>query len=26
MPWDYSDKTRKLFLDAVAGATGTHLG
>jgi NifU-like protein len=26
MPWDYSDKTRQLFLDAVAGKAGTHLG
>jgi len=26
MPWDYSDKTRKLFHDAVAGAAGTHMG
>ena len=26
MPWDYSDKTRELFLDAVAGKEGTHMG
>ena len=26
MPWDYSDKTRQLFLDAVSGKEGTHLG
>ncbi len=26
MPWDYSDKTRQLFLDAVSGKPGTHLG
>jgi len=26
MPWDYSDKTRQLFLDAVAGKAGTHMG
>ena len=26
MPWDYSDKTRQLFLDAVSGKPGTHMG
>ena len=26
MPWDYSDKVRQLFADAVAGKKGTHLG
>lgn len=26
MPWDYSEKTRQLFLDAVSGKPGTHLG
>jgi NifU-like protein len=26
MPWDYSDKVRRLFLDAVAGKPGTHMG
>jgi NifU-like protein len=26
MPWDYSEKTRQLFLDAVSGKAGTHLG
>lgn len=26
MAWDYSEKTKQLFLDAVAGKPGTHLG
>jgi NifU-like protein len=26
MPWNYSDKVLKLFMDAVKGATGTHMG
>ena len=26
MSWEYSDKTKKLFLDAVRGKPGTHLG
>lgn len=26
MPWDYSDKVLKLFMDAVKGAEGTHMG
>ncbi|MBF0314504.1 MAG: iron-sulfur cluster assembly scaffold protein [Oligoflexia bacterium] len=26
MGWQYSDKTKKLFMDAVQGAPGTHLG
>lgn len=26
MGWDYSDKTKKLFMDAVQGKPGTHLG
>ncbi|MGD8395388.1 MAG: iron-sulfur cluster assembly scaffold protein [Candidatus Eiseniibacteriota bacterium] len=26
MPWDYSDKTRELFMDAIQGKPGTHLG
>lgn len=26
MPWDYSKKTMQLFLDAVAGKPGTHMG
>jgi len=26
MAWEYSEKTTKLFLDAVAGKPGTHLG
>ncbi len=26
MAWEYSEKTKKLFLDAVHGAPGTHLG
>lgn len=26
MPWEYSDKTRKLFFDAIAGADGSHMG
>ncbi|MBM4397006.1 MAG: iron-sulfur cluster assembly scaffold protein [Deltaproteobacteria bacterium] len=26
MPWDYSDKVRQLFMDAVAGKAGTHMG
>ena len=26
MAWEYSEKTKKLFLDAVAGKPGTHLG
>lgn len=26
MVWEYSEKTTKLFLDAVAGKPGTHLG
>ncbi|MBN2383051.1 iron-sulfur cluster assembly scaffold protein [bacterium] len=26
MAWNYSDKTTQLFLDAVAGKPGTHLG
>lgn len=26
MPWNYSDKTKQLFMDAVQGRPGTHLG
>jgi len=26
MAWEYSDKTKKLFMDAVHGKPGTHLG
>lgn len=26
MVWEYSEKTRELFMDAVSGAPGTHLG
>jgi len=26
MAWEYSEKTKKLFMDAVHGAPGTHLG
>lgn len=26
MAWDYSEKTKKIFLDAVHGKPGTHLG
>ncbi|MDR2642082.1 MAG: iron-sulfur cluster assembly scaffold protein [Planctomycetaceae bacterium] len=26
MPWEYSDKTKELFSDAVQGKEGTHLG
>ena len=26
MPWEYSDKTKQLFMDAVHGKPGTHLG
>ena len=26
MPWDYSEKVKRLFFDAVAGKAGTHLG
>jgi NifU-like protein len=26
MPWDYSDKVLKLFMDAVKGEAGTHMG
>ncbi len=26
MGWDYSDKTKQLFMDAVQGKPGTHLG
>ena len=26
MPWNYSDKVLKLFMDAVKGETGTHMG
>ena len=26
MPWEYSEKTTKLFLDAVHGRPGTHMG
>jgi len=26
MAWDYSEKTKKLFMDAVHGKPGTHLG
>jgi NifU-like protein len=26
MPWEYSEKTKRLFLDAVHGKPGTHLG
>ncbi|MBF0205568.1 MAG: iron-sulfur cluster assembly scaffold protein [Oligoflexia bacterium] len=26
MAWQYSEKTKKLFMDAVKGAPGTHLG
>lgn len=26
MPWEYSDKTKRLFMDAVQGKPGTHLG
>lgn len=26
MAWDYSDKTKQLFMDAVQGRPGTHLG
>ncbi|MBN1825432.1 MAG: iron-sulfur cluster assembly scaffold protein [Candidatus Eisenbacteria bacterium] len=26
MGWDYSEKTKKLFMDAVKGVPGTHLG
>jgi NifU-like protein len=26
MPWEYSDKTKQLFMDAVQGKPGTHLG
>ena len=26
MPWNYSEKTKQLFLDAVQGKPGTHLG
>jgi NifU-like protein len=26
VPWDYSDKVRKLFLDAIRGEEGSHLG
>ena len=26
MAWDYSEKTKQLFLDAVTGKPGTHLG
>ena len=26
MPWNYSDKVLKLFMDAVKGEAGTHMG
>lgn len=26
MPWEYSEKTKQLFIDAVHGKPGTHLG
>lgn len=26
MGWDYSEKTKQIFLDAVQGKPGTHLG
>ena len=26
MPWNYSEKTKQLFLDAVQGKPGSHLG
>jgi NifU-like protein len=26
MAWEYSEKTKQLFLDAVHGKPGTHLG
>ena len=26
MPWDYSDKVLKLFMAAVKGEAGTHMG
>ncbi len=26
MPWEYSDKTKELFMDAIHGKPGTHLG
>ncbi len=26
MPWEYSEKTKQLFMDAVLGKPGTHLG
>jgi NifU-like protein len=26
MPWEYTEKTKKLFMDAVLGKPGTHLG
>jgi NifU-like protein len=26
MPWEYSDKTKELFMDAIQGKPGTHLG
>ncbi len=26
MPWEYSERTRQLFMDAVHGRPGTHLG
>ncbi len=26
MPWEYSEKTKQLFMDAVHGKPGTHLG
>ena len=26
MAWDYSEKTKQLFLDAIHGKPGTHLG
>ena len=26
MPWEYSEKTTQLFMDAVRGKPGTHMG
>ena len=26
MAWEYSEKTKQLFMDAVHGSPGTHLG
>ena len=26
MTWEYSERTKQLFMDAVHGAPGTHMG